>query len=661
MASIRQPPAAAKKHRQAPTIQELLDRARDFTASTYIRESRFLGTVDGFGMVAQDKDARAFCARVGWRNPEELNFADGVDENASGADWDLKGLNRMLDAAEAGSFQVLVVPRNDRFARNMTKAMVLEKQLLDLGVRVIYGNLPLNTQGTPEGNILKNTLHTFAEYEREAITFRTARGRRTKAELGVYVGTGPVPYGYNRKVGKLEKSSDPDKVRRVRTIGLEVDEAARPVIERIFKWATYLPCAQIAERLEQEGFAPPGRVGRWTRTTVRNIIGNPTYYGRALYGRKKPRDLSDGIAVAVQPIVDEALWQRANETIIERKTKAGPHLHNGPDRFDLRKLLVCGYCGRELRAWTSPEYLPKRGAKSLPPIYYQCPNHHPTEARNSGLDEPCPLPAIQAKTLHRLIWEMVETTLRDPERVIAGLNREREKYEQQHARREDQIRILQERLTELRVKLRKTLDNKDNVDRESEPESWAYYTEQQQKHEREIAKGKRTLEELSALPAEGLSPAAADTFRAALAEVSAGLDDLRDATPAERLDFYRQLGLHGSVWVDHTDEGSGVLFPQPESPYWKSDGVQVGRHRFVLEFRAHIDLAPVITCESRANFVNFAEVGARIHRNPFVVKDSYIPIPTAPGLGVDIDEAALAEFAYQEFPQRRIREPKDES
>lgn len=74
-----------------------------------------------------------------------------------------------------------------------------------------------------------------------------------------------------------------------------------------------------------------------------------------------------------------------------------------------------------------------------------------------------------------------------------------------------------------------------------------------------------------------------------------------------------------------------------------------------LQICAHIP--NFLICEY---FVNFTAFGAKIQRNPFVVQDSYIPIPTAPGLGVDIDEAALAEFAYQEFPQRRIHEPKDE-
>ena len=39
---------------------------------------------------------------------------------------------------------------------------------------------------------LKNQLAAFAEYEREKIAFRTAKGRRSKAERGLVVGTGPA-------------------------------------------------------------------------------------------------------------------------------------------------------------------------------------------------------------------------------------------------------------------------------------------------------------------------------------------------------------------------------------------------------------------------------------------------------------------------------------
>lgn len=59
-------------------------------------------------------------------------------------------------------------------------------------------------------------------------------------------------------------------------------------------------------------------------------------------------------------------------------------------------------------------------------------------------------------------------------------------------------------------------------------------------------------------------------------------------------------------------------------------------------------------------FVNFAEIGQQIATTPFQVVDSAIALPTAPGLGIDLDEAALARYPYQEFPARRLRQPHEE-
>ncbi|MEZ4711543.1 MAG: mandelate racemase/muconate lactonizing enzyme family protein [Caldilineaceae bacterium] len=53
-------------------------------------------------------------------------------------------------------------------------------------------------------------------------------------------------------------------------------------------------------------------------------------------------------------------------------------------------------------------------------------------------------------------------------------------------------------------------------------------------------------------------------------------------------------------------------------------------------------------------FVNFEEVGRQIARTPFEVKDSYIELPTTPGLGIDLDEEALARYPYREFAARGI-------
>jgi galactonate dehydratase len=59
-------------------------------------------------------------------------------------------------------------------------------------------------------------------------------------------------------------------------------------------------------------------------------------------------------------------------------------------------------------------------------------------------------------------------------------------------------------------------------------------------------------------------------------------------------------------------------------------------------------------------FVNFEEIGQEVAANPLLAVDGYIPLPTAPGLGVEMNEAAMARRAYQEFPLRSIRQPGDE-
>lgn len=53
-------------------------------------------------------------------------------------------------------------------------------------------------------------------------------------------------------------------------------------------------------------------------------------------------------------------------------------------------------------------------------------------------------------------------------------------------------------------------------------------------------------------------------------------------------------------------------------------------------------------------FVNFEEIGREIARTPFEVKNSHIELPTAPGLGIDLDEEALARYPYQEFAARKL-------
>jgi galactonate dehydratase len=59
-------------------------------------------------------------------------------------------------------------------------------------------------------------------------------------------------------------------------------------------------------------------------------------------------------------------------------------------------------------------------------------------------------------------------------------------------------------------------------------------------------------------------------------------------------------------------------------------------------------------------FVNFTERGDAISINPIKVENGYISLPVGPGLGIELDEEAMARFPYREFPLRSLRHFSDE-
>ena len=60
-------------------------------------------------------------------------------------------------------------------------------------------------------------------------------------------------------------------------------------------------------------------------------------------------------------------------------------------------------------------------------------------------------------------------------------------------------------------------------------------------------------------------------------------------------------------------------------------------------------------------FVNFEAARPRDRPPPFARRAEHTsPCPRRPGLGIDLDEDALARHPFREAPLRRIRRPADE-
>jgi galactonate dehydratase len=60
------------------------------------------------------------------------------------------------------------------------------------------------------------------------------------------------------------------------------------------------------------------------------------------------------------------------------------------------------------------------------------------------------------------------------------------------------------------------------------------------------------------------------------------------------------------------------------------------------------------------SFINLEEFGRQIAVTPFEVSDGYIQVPKAPGLGIELDEEALASHPHRDMPLRPVLHPGDE-
>lgn len=59
-------------------------------------------------------------------------------------------------------------------------------------------------------------------------------------------------------------------------------------------------------------------------------------------------------------------------------------------------------------------------------------------------------------------------------------------------------------------------------------------------------------------------------------------------------------------------------------------------------------------------FVNFTPLGDELSVEPIRVQNGYIPLPTRPGLGIELNEPALAKYPYRPFPDRKLRQIHEE-
>src|SRR5207248_74587 len=358
---------------------------------------------------------RAAVAGRGWALDERHVYRD---DGYSGASLGRPGLDRLRDHAALADLDVVLVTAPDRLARNYVHQVLLIDELAGRGCRVEFLDRPMSTD--PHDQLLLQIRGAVAEYERTLIAERMRRGRLAKLRAGTLLPWTRAPVGYRL---------DPDRPRDPAAVRVEPAEAA--LAAQLFDW--YLePQAtlyQLVKRLTDLGVTTPTGKPHWNVASVRGILRNPAYAGRAQPNRTRvvparqrrsalrpvgpgeshaPRPPEEWIEVPVPPIVSEETFAQVQAKLDTNQQGAA---RNTRHEYLLRALVSCGACrlsctGRQSRA----------GYR-----YYLCRGH--TDALRAAQGQRCSSRYIPAAQLDELVWADLCALLTDPAQAARALAR----------------------------------------------------------------------------------------------------------------------------------------------------------------------------------------------------------------------------------------------
>jgi site-specific DNA recombinase len=187
----------------------------------------------------------------------------------------------------SGDYDVLLVPRLDRLARDHATLVVLERRLERNGVRVV--SVAEENGDGPVAEFIRGQLALVAQFERALIRDRVSAGKLQKKKLGRHV-HGRVPYGYVSTGGILEPVED-----------------LVPIVRRIYRDACdgWTP-GRIARALNRDG-VPSAQGGEWKPQVVRSILTNPAYVGERY-----------GVRNGHEAIISRRAWNAAQAALAPR-------------------------------------------------------------------------------------------------------------------------------------------------------------------------------------------------------------------------------------------------------------------------------------------------------------------------------------------------------
>lgn len=252
-----------------------------------------------------------------WAKQQNITVVgEYIDRALSGKTDTRPDFQRMIADAAKKQFEIVIVWKLDRFARNRYDSAIYKAKLKKYGVRVV--SVKENITDSPEGIILEGLLESMAEYYSANLAQNILRGKRETLKKGMWNG-GYTPYGYKVVDRKLV-----------------IDGDTAPAIRYLFsRYAAGASKKQIIDELNNQGYrtssGEPLAYQSFSKT-----LQNPIYTGNYVF----KGEVIPGLA---ERIIDDETFQKVQEKIKINARK--PAAFKAKAEYLLSGKIFCGYCG----------------------------------------------------------------------------------------------------------------------------------------------------------------------------------------------------------------------------------------------------------------------------------------------------------------------------
>ena len=300
------------------------------TAAAYVRVST--ERQDEYSLDSQLKLIQEYAKQRDIIVPKEYVF---VEDGISGRRADKRpAFQKMIGHAKAGEFDMILVWKYSRFARNQEESILYKSMLSRSGVEVI--SISETLDASPFASLIERIIEWMDEFYSIRLSGEVKRGMDEKLRRGEVVGA--PSFGYSMKDKNYVPNEQADIVRRV--------------------FADYLAgkgYTEICRELNALGIRSR-RGNPIDNRYVKYMLQNPVYIGKIRWSQggklnytNAPNNekgiLTDG---NFEPIIDLETWEKVQKKM-ERQRRARPYTrHDQPVEWMLKGLVRCSECGSTL-------------------------------------------------------------------------------------------------------------------------------------------------------------------------------------------------------------------------------------------------------------------------------------------------------------------------